>query len=198
MFGPGDFLKRLARLARVMPVIPLFGSGETKLQPVYVDDVAAAVTTALATPEAAGKLYELGGPRVYTYKALVQLVLERTGRRRLLLPLPYSLWTALAAIMAPLPQRPISRDQVKLMQKDNVVSADALRSPTLGLSRPPRSGRPELPTPRRPPTALRPSTCRWNSLFAGSLPTPGGCPVMATARSRRPQCELSARCLRLL
>ena len=133
MFGPGDFLNRLARLARVMPVIPLFGSGETKLQPVYVDDVAAAVTTALATPQAAGKLYELGGPRVYTYKALVQLVLERTGRRRLLLPLPYSLWIALAAIMAPLPQRPISRDQVKLMQQDNVVSADALSFADLGI-----------------------------------------------------------------
>jgi uncharacterized protein YbjT (DUF2867 family) len=134
MFGPGDFLSRLARLARIMPAIPLFGSGETRLQPVYVDDVAAAVTTALATPQAAGKLYELGGPRAYTYKALVQLVLERTGRRRLLLPVPYGLWIALAAIMAPLPQRPISRDQVKLMQKDNVVSSAALSFADLGIT----------------------------------------------------------------
>ena len=117
-----------------MPAMPLFGSGEVRLQPVYVEDVAAAVAAALATPEAAGKLYELGGPRVYTYKALVQLVLERTGRRRLLLPVPYSFWLALAALMAPLPQRPISRDQVKLMQKDNVVSPGALAFADLGIS----------------------------------------------------------------
>ena len=87
MFGSDhDFLNRLAGLARVLPVLPLFGAGDVKLQPVYVDDVAAAVGTALATPAAAGKLYELGGPRVYSYKALVQLVLEQTGKRRLLLP----------------------------------------------------------------------------------------------------------------
>ena len=134
MFGPGDFLNRLARLSRVMPAMPLFGSGEVRLQPVYVEDVAAAVAAALATPEAAGKLYELGGPRVYTYKALVQLVLDRTGRSRLLLPVPYSFWLALAALMAPLPQRPISRDQVKLMQKDNVVSPGALAFADLGIS----------------------------------------------------------------
>jgi NADH dehydrogenase len=134
MFGPGDFLNRLARLARVMPAMPLFGSGEVKLQPVYVEDVAAAVAAALATPEAAGKLYELGGPRVYTYRALVQLVLDLTRRRRLLLPVPYGLWTALAALMAPLPQRPISRDQVKLMEQDNVVSPDALGFADLGIS----------------------------------------------------------------
>jgi NADH dehydrogenase len=134
MFGPGDFLNRLARLARVMPAMPLFGSGEVKLQPVYVEDVAAAVAAALATPEAAGKLYELGGPRVYSYRALVQLVLDLTRRRRLLLPVPYGLWTALAALMAPLPQRPISRDQVKLMEQDNVVSPDALGFADLGIS----------------------------------------------------------------
>jgi uncharacterized protein YbjT (DUF2867 family) len=134
MFGPSDFLERLAGLARVMPAIPLFGSGEVKLQPVYVDDVAAAVASALATPEAADQLYELGGPRVYTYEALVRLVLEQTGRRRLLLPVPYAVWHALAALTAPLPRRPISRDQVKLMQKDNVVSPGALTFADLGIT----------------------------------------------------------------
>ena len=73
IFGPEDaFFNRLAALARVMPVLPLFGSGETKLQPVYVSDVAEAVARALATPAAEGKVYELGGPRVYTYKARTQ------------------------------------------------------------------------------------------------------------------------------
>ncbi|HYZ25502.1 MAG TPA: complex I NDUFA9 subunit family protein [Geminicoccaceae bacterium] len=134
MFGPNDFLERLAGIARVMPAIPLFGVGDVRLQPVYVDDVAAAVVKALATPEAAGQLYELGGPRVYTYEALVRLVLEQTGRRRLLLPVPYLVWHALAALMAPLPRRPISRDQVKLMQKDNVVSPGALTFADLGIT----------------------------------------------------------------
>jgi NADH dehydrogenase len=134
MFGPNDFLERLAGIARLMPVIPLFGSGQVRLQPVYAEDVAAAVVSALARPEAAGQLYELGGPRVYTYEALVRLVLDQTGRRRLLLPLPYAVWHALAVLTAPLPNRPISRDQVRLMQKDNVVSPGALTFADLGIS----------------------------------------------------------------
>jgi NADH dehydrogenase len=134
MFGPNDFLERLAGMARVMPAIPLFGAGEVRLQPVYVNDVAAAVAQALATPEAAGQLYELGGPRVYTYEALVRLVLDHSGRRRLLLPVPYAVWHALAALTAPLPRRPISRDQVKLMQKDNLVSPGALTLADLGIT----------------------------------------------------------------
>jgi uncharacterized protein YbjT (DUF2867 family) len=126
IFGPEDALfNRLAALARVLPVLPLFGSGETKLQPVYVGDVAEAVARALATPTAEGKVYELGGPRVYTYKALVQLVLTQIGRKRLLL----LAWEVLAA----LPNRPVSRDQVKLMKKDNVVSPQALTLVALGI-----------------------------------------------------------------
>ena len=130
IFGPEDtFLNRLAALARVMPVLPLFGGGKTKLQPVYVGDVAEAVARALATPAAEGKVYELGGPRVYTYKALVQLVLTQIGRKRLLMPFPYFAWEVLAG----LPNRPVSRDQVKLMKKDNVVSAQALNLLSLGI-----------------------------------------------------------------
>ena len=134
MFGPNDFLERLAGIARLMPVIPLFGSGQVRLQPVYAEDVAAAVVSTLARPEAAGQLYELGGPRVYTYEALVRLVFDQTGRRRLLLPLPYAVWHALAVLTAPLPNRPISRDQVRLMQKDNVMSPGALTFADLGIS----------------------------------------------------------------
>jgi uncharacterized protein YbjT (DUF2867 family) len=134
MFGPNDFLNRLAGLARVLPAIPLFGAGDVRLQPVYANDVAAAVAEALAPPAVAGQLYELGGPRVYTYEALVRLVLDQTGRRRPLLPVPYVIWHAVAAVIAPLPRRPISRDQVKLMQKDNVVSPGALTFADLGIT----------------------------------------------------------------
>jgi uncharacterized protein YbjT (DUF2867 family) len=135
IFGPeGGFLNRLAALARVMPIMPLFGAGETKLQPVFVGDVAEAVAGALATPATRGRLYELGGPRVYTYKELVQLVLARSERKRLLMPVPYFAWEALAASMAPLPRRPISRNQIELMQQDNVVRADALTLADLGIA----------------------------------------------------------------
>ena len=148
MFGPEDaFLNRLAALARVLPVLPLFGKGEVRLQPVYVDDVADAVAAALSTPAAAGKLYELGGPRSYSYRELVRLVLAQTGRRRLLLPLPYRAWELLAA----LPGGPVSRDQVKLMREDNLVRPGALTFADLGLQ----------------PTALE-------AILPGYLGRPGG------------------------
>jgi uncharacterized protein YbjT (DUF2867 family) len=130
MFGPEDaFLNRLAALARVMPVLPLFGRGDVRLQPAYVGDVADAVAMALTTPAAAGKRYELGGPRSYSYRALVELVLGQTGRRRLLLPVPYRAWDLLAA----LPGSPVSRDQVTLMRHDNVVAPGALTFADLGI-----------------------------------------------------------------
>jgi NADH dehydrogenase len=99
-----------------------------------VGDVAEAVARVLATPATVGRLYELGGPRVYTYKGLVQLVLARIESQRLLMPIPYFAWKALAALMAPLPRRSISRNQVELMQQDNVVRADALTLADLGIA----------------------------------------------------------------
>lgn len=145
LFGPEDaFLNRLAGLARVMPVLPLFGTGETRLQPVYVRDIAEAVAQALAAPVTKGQVLELGGPRVYTYKALVQLVLAQIDRRRLLIPVPYFVWELLATLLAPLPNRPISRDQVILMKRDNVVGANALTFAELGIA--PTSVEEILPT----------------------------------------------------
>ena len=76
----------------------------------------------------------LGGPRVYTYEELMQLVLARIERKRLLIPVPYVAWKALAALMAPLARRPISRNQVELMQQDNVVRPDALSLADLGIA----------------------------------------------------------------
>jgi uncharacterized protein YbjT (DUF2867 family) len=135
MFGPDDtFLNRLAAMARVMPVLPLFGSGQTRLQPVYVGDVAEVVAKVLVTPSAKGQVYELGGPRVYTYKALVQLVLTQIDRQRLLMPVPFLVWELLAGLMAPLPRRPISRDQVILMKQDNVVDRQAATFADLGIA----------------------------------------------------------------
>lgn len=135
LFGPEDaFLNRLAGLARLMPALPLFGTGTTRLQPVYVNDIAEAVARALAAPATSGQVYELGGPGIYTYRGLVQLVLARIGRRRWLVPVPFPVWEILAALVAPLPHRPITRDQVTLMRSDNVVAPDALTFAALGIA----------------------------------------------------------------
>jgi NADH dehydrogenase len=135
MFGPEDaFFNQLAAIARLMPVLPLFGTGEVRLQPVYVGDVAEAVAKVLTIEAARGKIYELGGPRAYSYRELMQLLLRQTGRRRLLLPIPYMVWDLVATLLSPLPNRPISRDQVTLMKQDNVVAPNAPGFAALGIS----------------------------------------------------------------
>jgi len=135
LFGPADkFLNALAGIARRTPVLPLFGRGRTRLQPVYVGDVAAAAVSALSHAGAPGKTYELGGPRVYSYRALVELVLGRAKRRRLLLPMPFPLWDILALLGSILPTPPITRAQVALMKHDNVVAKTALSLEDLGVT----------------------------------------------------------------
>ena len=145
IFGPEDaFFNRLSDMARLAPVLPLFGRGLTKLQPVFVDDVAEACARVLADPVTAGKVYELGGPGVYTYADLLRLVIERTRRKRLLLPVPFFVWEGIAALMAILPNPPLTPDQVKLMNEDNVVGATALTLAELGIA--PASVEDILPT----------------------------------------------------
>ena len=135
IFGPDDaFINALADMARQTPILPLFGMGATRLQPVHVGDVAEACVRVLADPSTQGNLYELGGPRVYTYKALLQLVLKQAGKRRLLVPFPFFLWDILAALMAVLPNPPLTRDQVTLMKGDNVVDGKALTLEDLGIA----------------------------------------------------------------
>ncbi len=134
IFGPDDsFFITLAGLARQMPVLPLFGTGRTKLQPVFVGNVAEACVRVLADPSTQGKLYELGGPRIYTYKTLMNLVLEHVGKRRALVPVPFFVWDTLAALLSVLANPPLTRDQVKLMKSDNVVGETALTLEDLGI-----------------------------------------------------------------
>ena len=134
IFGPDDsFFNTLAGLARQMLVLPLFGTGRTKLQPVFVGNVAEACVRVLADPSTQGKLYELGGPRIYTYKTLMNLVLEHVGKRRALVPVPFFVWDTLAAVLSVLANPPLTRDQVKLMKSDNVVGETALTLEDLGI-----------------------------------------------------------------
>lgn len=122
LFGGADALRTaLSGLAR-LPVIPLFGDGSVRLQPVDVDDVAAAVTAALDRPDLCGHTLELGGASVLTYRDMVRMAAQ--GRRRWMLPVPFALWRLLARITGLLPGAPLTFDQVVLMERDNVVSAD--------------------------------------------------------------------------
>jgi uncharacterized protein YbjT (DUF2867 family) len=140
VFGPEDrFFNKLASLARFTPVLPLIGGGRTKLQPVYVADVAAAVVQALALPEARGAVYELGGPKVYSFKELLQFILRQTGRKRLLVPLPFALASFKAFFLQLpsfiLPLEPLlTVDQVRLLKRDNVVQQGARGLADLGLT----------------------------------------------------------------
>jgi NADH dehydrogenase len=128
VFGPEDqFFNRFAAMARISPFLPLIGGGKTRFQPVFVGDVAAAVAACLAGAAKPGTIYELGGPEVLTFRELLDLTQEWSGRRRPYLHLPFSLAKLQAALTWPVPNslRPITYDQVRLLQHDTVVSEAA-------------------------------------------------------------------------
>jgi NADH dehydrogenase len=134
VFGPEDgFFNLFAALARLSWVLPLIGGGKTRFQPVYVGDVADAILRTLTDPDCAGKTYELGGPRVYTFKELLELLLVQIRRRRLLVPLPFWAADLEATVLELLPVPLLTRDQVKLLKHDNVVAAGALTLADLGI-----------------------------------------------------------------
>jgi len=125
VFGPEDnFFNRFAAMARLSPALPLIGGGRTRFQPVYVGDVAEAIARSLERPEARGRIYELGGPKVYSFQELMEILLHETRRRRLLVPLPFALAEIQAAVLERLPVPPLTRDQVRLLRHDNVASPD--------------------------------------------------------------------------
>lgn len=135
VFGPRDsFFNMFAEMAKLSPILPLIGGGETKFQPVYVGDVAAAVMAALTMPEARGKTYELGGPAQYSFKELLQMMLRETGQKVRLLSIPFPIAALMGAVIGWLPGAPLTRDQVEMLKTDNVVSAGAEGLPELGVA----------------------------------------------------------------
>ena len=140
VFGPEDnFFNRFAGLAAVSPVLPLIG-GKTRFQPVWVGDVARAVTAAVSGQAAGGAIYELGGPAILSFREIMEKVCEWTQRPRLLLPIPF--WAAKipAFFLQVLPGAPLTVDQLRLLEKDNIVSEAAVREgrtlQALGVSEP--------------------------------------------------------------
>jgi uncharacterized protein YbjT (DUF2867 family) len=124
VFGPEDqFSNRFAALARVSPFLPLIGGGLTKMQPVYVGDVATAVADAVDGKTKEGAVYELGGPEVLTMREIMEIILNVTERKRMLMPLPFGLAKLQALLLqfAPGPLK-LTPDQVALLRSDNVVS----------------------------------------------------------------------------
>lgn len=151
VFGPeDDFFNKFAAIARLSPVLPLFGGGTTKFQPVFAGDVGAAALAAISNPKFAGKTFELGGPQVFTFRELMEVILKVTERKRLLLSLPWQAaqLAAYASMFVPgfLMKSLITLDQVKMLKEDNVVApggaAGALAD--LGIASP-RSLEAELP-----------------------------------------------------
>jgi uncharacterized protein YbjT (DUF2867 family) len=135
VFGAEDqFFNRFAAMATISPVLPLIGGGHTRFQPVYVGDVADAVVKCLDDPATAGRTYELGGPKVYTFRELIELVLGEIRRKRSLVDLPFGLAAIQARLMSILPNPPLTPDQVELLKRDNVVSSGALTLAALGIA----------------------------------------------------------------
>ena len=138
VFGQGDsFFNRFAAMAASpIPVLPLIGGGATRFQPVFIGDVASAVAGALQDPSTAGATYELGGPGIYTFKALLELICQETGRHPILLPIPFPLASLIGAVgdiqsvlLPPL----LTSDQVTLLKQDKVVAAGARGLADLGI-----------------------------------------------------------------
>jgi NADH dehydrogenase len=135
VFGPeDDFFNRFAAMAVMSPVLPLIGGGETRFQPVYVGDVADAVISALDDPATAGRTYELGGPKVYTFRALMELMLAEVKRHRRFVEVPFGLASLQARLLSLLPKPLLTPDQVEMLRRDNVVSSGALTLSMLGIA----------------------------------------------------------------
>jgi NADH dehydrogenase len=133
MFGADDsFLSPLTRLMPSLPLLPLFGRGETRLQPAYVEDVGEAIARILDAP-GVDRPYELGGPRITTYRDLLQAIGDRIGAHPVLLPVPFPAWTMLGFAAEMLSSPLITRNQVELMEIDTVASPDCPGFRDLGI-----------------------------------------------------------------
>ena len=119
------FFNRFAGLSRWSPFLPLIGGGETKFQPIFVGDVARAIMAALGDDAAAGRTFLLGGPKVYTFRELMELMLAEIGRHRALIRVPYWVASLLAILLGLGPKPLLTRDQVKMLRADNVVAPQA-------------------------------------------------------------------------
>jgi uncharacterized protein YbjT (DUF2867 family) len=134
VFGLEDkFFNRFAALARLAPFMPVI-AGDTKMQPVFVSDVADAVMAAVASSATQGKTYEVGGPRVWTFRDILAFILKTTHRDRKLVNIPMGMARLQAAVLQYVPGKPLTPDQLIMLSKDNVVAPGALGLADLGIT----------------------------------------------------------------
>lgn len=125
IFGAGDsFFNKFKQMSALMPVMPVI-AGETRFQPVWVEDVARVFVQCIGNRHVSGKTFELGGPRSYSFRELLRMLMKTLGRRRVLLPVPPFAARLMAAVMKWLPTPPLTPDQLAMLQKDNVVEGEA-------------------------------------------------------------------------
>ena len=135
MFGPDNsFLTTIIALLERLPIYPMFGRGLTRLQPAYVEDVAEAITRALQRTEKHPITFECCGPRVYSYEELLRAVAHEASLKPKLIPIPFAAWHVLAWFAEMLSSPPITRNQVELMQIDNVASPEMPGFEELGIT----------------------------------------------------------------
>ena len=135
MFGPDDaFLTTILKLLERLPIYPMFGNGQMRLQPVYVEDVGHAIAKLLQQAQTRPFIFEFGGPRVYSYEEILKAVASAAGIKPILIRVPFTAWHALAWIAEMLPSPPITRNQVELMQIDTISAADKPGMAELGIS----------------------------------------------------------------
>ncbi|MFW0777266.1 MAG: complex I NDUFA9 subunit family protein [Rickettsiales bacterium] len=134
IFGPEDnFFNQFATMASLSPALPLIGGGKTKFQPVYVDNVAKAIVLCL-TQDVQGETFELGGPRTYSFREILEYIMHTIGKKRMLINVPFNVASTMGMGCEILPRPVLTRDQVRLLKHDNVVSPNAKTFAHLGIS----------------------------------------------------------------
>ena len=135
VFGPEDqFYNLFADMARMSPVLPLIGGGETRFQPVYVVDVADAIMACLDRADALGKTFEVGGPLTYTFREVLTYIMDVTRRPRPLITLPWGIARLQGRILQQLPKPLLTVDQVTMLETDNVLTGANPDLSALGIS----------------------------------------------------------------
>jgi len=135
LFGPEDkFFNTFASIAQFSPFLPLVGGGKTKFAPIYVGDVAKAIVKALELNNSEPKIYELGGPENYSFKELMEILLQEIKKKRLLIPIPFSFAKFQSYFLQMMPNPLLTPDQVELLKYNNIVSGDYPTLKDLGIS----------------------------------------------------------------
>jgi NADH dehydrogenase len=128
VYGPGDVsLNRFLGFAKFLPFVPVIGNGKTRINPLYVEDLAAHVVAAVQKPEARGRIFEIGGPDVLTMDDVIRTALRVSGRRRFLLHSPKPVMKLVASVAQFAPGRPLTPDAIDFITMDGVADTSALR-----------------------------------------------------------------------